>query len=131
MIYDYPYQSALSNGRVRSTNFMLPIDERTTRVFSIQYWKPWGGPMRTAAMMERTILPLIKPVTMEIFRQDGATVEAEQDAMADHFHKPVPEPNDSVRLFEKLTVERWDAWLQSQATGDVALGAPTERTKVL
>ncbi len=29
----------------------------------------------------------------------------------------MPEPNPSVRLFEKLTIERWQAHLDAQATG--------------
>jgi phenylpropionate dioxygenase-like ring-hydroxylating dioxygenase large terminal subunit len=114
MIYDYPYQRALSNGRVRSTNFMLPIDPGHTRVFSIQFWKrlrPLGIPL-PRLLMQHLWGPAIKPVTMEIFRQDGATVEGEQDAvMGEHFDKPMPEPNPSVKLFESLTIERWQAHL--------------------
>ena len=133
MRYDYPYQSALSNGRVRSCNFMLPIDESTTRVFSLQLWQnlALAGKAASAGFMEAAVLPFIKPVTKEIFRQDGATVEAEQTAMTEHFFKPSPEPNHSVRLFDRLTVERWEAWLASQEAGDVTLGAPTSRPKQL
>jgi len=54
--------------------------------------------------MQRVVAPLIKPITMETFRQDGDTVEGEQRAvMGEHFDKPMPEPNPSVRLFERVT----------------------------
>ena len=120
MVYDYPYQRALSNGRIRSCNFMLPERPDATRVFSIQLWKApeLPGIRRPVprALMQRVFAPAVRPITMEIFRQDGATVEGEQEAvMGEHFDKPMPEPNPSVRLFEKLTIERWQTHLDDQA----------------
>lgn len=124
MIYDYPYQRALSNDRIRSTNFMLPIDAGHTRVFSIQFWKPLrplGIPL-PRLLMQHVWGPAVRPITMEIFRQDGATVEGEQDAvMGEHFDKPMPELNPSVKLFESLTIERWASHLE-----DVASKRPVE-----
>lgn len=129
MIYDYPYQRALSNGRIRSSNFMLPIDPGHTRVFSIQFWKqlrPLGIPL-PRLLMKHLWAPAIRPVTKEIFRQDGATVEGEQEAvMGEHFDKPMPEPNPSVKLFENLTIERWATHLDDVAQGR----APTPNTRV-
>ncbi|HLT37901.1 MAG TPA: aromatic ring-hydroxylating dioxygenase subunit alpha [Enhygromyxa sp.] len=122
MVFDYPYQRALSNGRIRSCNFMLPEQADRTRVFSIQFWKaptlPGSSRQLPRAVMQRLFAPSIKPITKEIFRQDGATVEGEQQAvMGEHFDKPMPEPNPSVRLFERLTIERWQAHLDARATG--------------
>lgn len=132
MVYDYPYQRALSNGRIRSCNFMLPEAPDRTRVFSIQYWKAPRVPLLARAvprvLMQRVWAPAIRPVTMEIFRQDGATVEGEQSAiMGEHFDKPMPEPNPSVRLFERLTIERWQAHLDAEQRG--ATIEPCTRTK--
>jgi phenylpropionate dioxygenase-like ring-hydroxylating dioxygenase large terminal subunit len=134
MIYDYPYQRALSNGRIRSCNFMLPEDPNRTRVFSVQFWKAPQLPVIARSVprvvMQRMWAPTIRPVTKEIFRQDGVTVEGEQDAiMGEHFDKPVPEPNPSVRLFERLTIERWQTHLDARERGEVE--APCERVKVL
>jgi hypothetical protein len=122
MFYDYPYQRALSNERVRSCNFMLPEGPDRTRVFSIQFWRAPQLPMLERALprvlMQRVWAPAIKPVTMEIFRQDGATVEGEQVAiMGEHFDKPLPEPNPSVRLFERVTIDRWQAHLDARERG--------------
>ncbi len=136
MIYDYPYQRALSNGRIRSCNFMLPCTPTRTRVFTIQLWKSFGvhgGPSIPPAVMQQTWARLIRPYTREIFRQDGATVEAEQVALREHWRKPYPEPNPSVRLFEKVTIDRWRAHLDQQA-GRLSLeaaAAPLDRVKRL
>jgi hypothetical protein len=122
MIYDYPYQRALSNKRIRSCNFMLPEAPDRTRVFSLQFWKapklPLLGRSVPLPIMQNVWARAIKPVTKEIFRQDGATVEGEQDAiMGEHFNKPLPEPNPSVRLFERVTIDRWQAHLDERAQG--------------
>lgn len=122
MFYDYPYQRALSNQRIRSCNFMLPEAPDRTRVFSIQFWKAPKLPLLERelprVLMQRLWAPAIRPVTKEIFRQDGATVEGEQDAiMGPHFDKPLPEPNPSVRLFERVTIERWQTHLDETERG--------------
>jgi phenylpropionate dioxygenase-like ring-hydroxylating dioxygenase large terminal subunit len=122
MIYDYPYQRALSNDRIRSCNFMLPEAPDRTRVFSVQFWKAPELPLLRRSLprvlMQQVFAPAVKPVTKEIFRQDGATVEGEQAAvMGEHFDKPMPEPNPSVRLFERLTIERWQAHLDERDAG--------------
>lgn len=130
MIFDYPYQRALSNDRILSTNFMCPIDAGHTRVFTLQYWKAPKIPFLPLhvpyAAMQGLWTKAITPITREIFRQDGATVEGEQAAvMGDHFFQPMPEPNPSVRLFERLTIERWETAL-AEAAGQ----APKLTTRV-
>lgn len=131
MVYDYPYQSALSNGKVRSCNFMLPIDETTTRVFSVQYWSRLPVPLsaRLPGWATRLGVPLIRPITREIFRQDGVTVEEEQRAYARNRERPIPELNPMVKRFNELAVRKWEESLRVRAgaepTGNV------ERVKVL
>jgi phenylpropionate dioxygenase-like ring-hydroxylating dioxygenase large terminal subunit len=135
MVYDYPYQSALSNGRVRSTNFMLPIDETTTRVFTIQFWAglPIPGLMKMNHRLTRLGLPLLKPVTEEIFRQDGFTVEEEQKSFELHYDKPIPEPNPMVKRFNDITVRKWDEWLALESSGRLSAAAKkaAARRKIL
>lgn len=137
MVYDYPYQRALSNNRIRSCNFLLPCTPTRTRVFTIQLWKSFGlgvgGLQVSPEIMQRTWTRLIRPYAREIFRQDGATVEAEQEALGEHWDKPMPEPNPSVRLFEKVTIERWQTYLAARR-GDRPMreaSAPVDRTKRL
>lgn len=118
-VYEYPYHSALSNARVRSVNLMLPKSENETRVFTLQYWKPFAlpllSPAASRAVMKRILVPLIAPSVVEVYRQDGATVEAEMQRLDENFFKPIPEMNTSVRLFDKVNSERWQAWLDYSA----------------
>jgi phenylpropionate dioxygenase-like ring-hydroxylating dioxygenase large terminal subunit len=131
MVYDYPYQTAVSNRRIRSCNFMLPIDDEHTRVFTMQLWQgPEVAGRRVPPGAMQLLTPFISPITREIFRQDGVTVEAEQEAMEAHFHRPLPEPNPSVKLFNQVTVEKWDQYLAAEAAGD-PLASTQTRTKVL
>jgi hypothetical protein len=137
MVYDYPYQSALSNGRVRSTNFMLPIDEGTTKVFSYQLWRalplPGLGHLAWPRAISQLGMPLIRPLTLEIFRQDGFTVEEEQVSWRRYSDKPIPEPNPMVKRFNELTVRKWDEYVGYRDTGEMSDEARAEqvRTKVL
>ena len=134
MIYDYPYQSALSNGRVRSTNFMLPIDETTTKVFSVQFWGeiplPGIGSARLPHRVSKWVMPLIRPVTLEIFRQDGFTVEEEQISWQKHSDKPLPEPNPMVKRFNELTVRKWDEYVEYRERGELTDAQRVEQTRV-
>jgi len=131
MIYDYPYQSALSNNRIRSTNFMLPLDETTTRVFTYQLWEPPRGIPKQ--LFQTVAMRALKPVAMEIFRQDGFTVEEEQKSWFDHGHRSIPEPNHMVKSFNELTVRKWDEYLEYKETGELTEAQRLEqvRTKVL
>lgn len=138
MVYDYPYQSATSNQRVRSCNFMLPIDEEHTKVFSLQLWHsvpvPLVGPKRLPrAIAQRFVMPLIRPITLEIFRQDGFTVEEEQVAFKQAPDRPIPEPNPMVKRFNEVTVRKWDEYLayRERGTQTEAERAEQVRVKVL
>ncbi|HHH30438.1 MAG TPA: aromatic ring-hydroxylating dioxygenase subunit alpha [Polyangiaceae bacterium] len=128
MIYDYPYQSALSNQRIRSTNFMLPIDETHTRVFTYQLWKPPKGVPK--AVFQRLVMPALKPIAREIFRQDGFTVEEEQKSWFIHGHRPIPEPNPMVKRFNELTVRKWDEYLEFKRTGTLTDAQMAEQVRV-
>jgi hypothetical protein len=135
MVYDYPYQSATSNKKVRSCNFMLPIDERTTKVFSIQYWEsmpiPYFGAKKFPhAIAQRFIIPLVKPITMEIFRQDGFTVEQEQIAYAAQPDRPIPELNPMVKRFNELTVRKWEDYATYLETNTLTDAQRAEQTRV-
>jgi len=135
MIYDYPYQSALSNERIRSCNFMLPIDEHTTRVFTLQFWSHLPMPLgrRLPRAVTQLGMPLVEQLTREIFRQDGFTVEAEQRAYLRHGSLPLPEPNPMVRRFNEVAVHQWEEWqrVRDQPTLDPELVRRAARVKVL
>lgn len=131
MIYDYPYQSALSNRRIRSTNYMLPLDPEHTKVFSLQFWEPptIAGVRVPLDVFQRAVMPFIRPITKEIFRQDGFTVEEEQRCYALHSDKPIPEPNPMVKRFNELTVRKWDDYQEYRRTGSLSDAQLTEQTR--
>jgi len=128
MIYDYPYQSALSNERIRSTNFMLPIDETHTRVFTYQLWKPPRGISKR--LFQNTAVRVLRPIAKEIFRQDGFTVEEEQKSYFIHGERPFPEPNPMVKRFNELSVRKWEDHLAYQKTGQLTEAQMAEQTRV-
>lgn len=134
MIYDYPYQSALSNRRIRSVNFMLPMDEKHTRVFSIQLWQPVRIPLARGARLPRALaqlaMPFIRPITMEIFRQDGFTVQEEQRAYEAVPDRPFPEPNPTVRCFNHVTVRMWDEYRAYLERGSLTDAQRDEQIRV-
>jgi len=134
MVYDYPYQSALSNERVRSNNVMLPLDDGHTRVFSIQQWKPAKIPFTKGRLFPRAlaqmVMPLMRPYVREVFRQDGFTVEQEQIAYRRYADKPIPEPNPAVHRFNKLAVQKWDAYLEYGNTQSLTEAQMAEQTRV-
>lgn len=134
-VYDYPYQSALSNDLVRSTNFMLPMDAEHTRVFSYQLWGAVPmlgvGPLKLPrALSQRVVMPVLKPIAKEIFRQDGFTVEEEQVAFQREPDRPIPEPNPMVKRFNELTVRKWDEYLEYKASGQQSEAQRAEQTRL-
>lgn len=134
MIYDYPYQSALSNQRIRSTNFMLPLDEARTKVFTLQLWQPFEVPLANGRRLPRRVaqlaMPFIKPYAMEIFRQDGFTVEEEQVAYERDPDRPIPEPNPMVKHFNELTVRKWEEHLAYEDSRKLPESQLAEQTRV-
>ncbi len=131
MTYDYPYQSALSNGRIRSTNFMLPLDEARTQVFTVQFWAPPRFGVRVpTAVFQSMAIPFIRPITKEIFRQDGFTVEEEHRAYHAQPERPLPELNPAVRRFNELTVRKWEEYLAFRESGGLTEAQMSEQTRV-
>jgi len=134
MVYDYPYQSALSNDRVRSNNFMLPMDDTHTKVFSIQQWRPGRLPFAKnrllPAIAAQAFMPLMRPYVREVFRQDGFTVEEEQAAYLRYSDKPIPEPNPAVNRFNKLAVQKWNDYLAYSASGELTDTQRAAQTRV-
>jgi hypothetical protein len=129
MVYDYPYQSAETMHKSRSINFMLPMGERETKVFTIQYWKtvpvPFLGHLQWPQPVVRLGVRMLKPYTREVFRQDGFTVEEEQVAFDADPTAPIPEPNPTVKRFNELSVRKWEEFVSGRVDHD------PERIKVI
>jgi hypothetical protein len=119
LCYEYPYQWSDTDGQIKHWCFVLPIDERTTRVFFLFYFESLKVPflplripraLMTLAMRLSNRL-LIAP----LLRQDGVAVEAEQRAHDAHWDRPVPDLNPAVGLFQQLTLRKWEEHLARSA----------------
>jgi phenylpropionate dioxygenase-like ring-hydroxylating dioxygenase large terminal subunit len=112
MCYEYPYLWVSVGGVFKLWNFMLPIDERTTRVFMLSCsenvkipFTPWSPPrvlVKYATKLAKVIL--VKP----LFDEDGWSTEAEQEGYERHFSKPVFDLHPAPRLCYQLTVRKWE-----------------------
>jgi phenylpropionate dioxygenase-like ring-hydroxylating dioxygenase large terminal subunit len=140
--YRYPYQWSSTGDKIKHWCFVLPIDERTTRVFFLFYFHPDTVkipflPVRLPDWVVRAFMPLVKHLIVRpLLDEDGVAVEAEQEGYDAHFERPVPDLNPVVHAFQALTVKKWDAYLATQngkrqpgatANGE-AVGAPSGET---
>jgi 4beta-methylsterol monooxygenase len=126
--YAYPYQWSSTDEKIKHWCFVLPIDERTTRVFFLFYFSPQmlkiplfsGLPPRPTI---GAIMPIVKRwLVRPLLDEDGVAVEAEQAGYEAHFDRPVPDLNPVVHAFQELTVRKWEEYLESRAGNGSARG---------
>ncbi|MEY9706399.1 Rieske 2Fe-2S domain-containing protein [Bradyrhizobium diazoefficiens] len=121
LAFEYPYQWSNTGDKIKHWCFLLPIDERTTRVFFLFYFdalKIPFAPLRIPRWVMEPFLAvanrlLIKPLLSE----DGIAVEAEQQAYDKFSGGPAIEFNPAVQMFQKLIVRRWEEHLAQSARG--------------
>jgi hypothetical protein len=53
---------------------------------------------------------LVRP----LFNEDGWAVQMEQEGYNAHWDAPLAEVNPQVLAFQRLTVRKWEAYLESQ-----------------
>ncbi len=117
--YEYPYQWSNTGDSIKHWCFLLPIDERTTRVFFIFYFDsvkiplvPLNAPKWLTQMVLNASVPLLfKPLLAE----DGVALEAEQIGYESHWNAPPIELNPIVPLLQKLTVQKWQSYVDRNA----------------
>src|ERR1043166_38900 len=115
LCFAYPYQWGNSADSVKHWILMLPMDERTTRVFFLFYFNhikvpftPWYFPqalMRLLALLGGPgfFKPLVGP--------EGDAVDWEQQGYESHFDAPLAELCPVVPLFQELVVRKWEEHL--------------------
>ena len=113
--FRYPYQWSNTGDRIKHWCFVLPVDERTSRVFFVFFFDAHrlpGTPVRLPRAVVRALLGVSKWVLLRpLLSQDGAAVEAEQEAWDRHFSQSVPELNPAIGLMQQLIVRKWDEHL--------------------
>jgi hypothetical protein len=115
LCHEYPYQWSNTGDKIKHWCFVLPIDERTTRVFFLFYFDALKIPFTPWRMPKWLMTPLLKiasPLSIKpLLREDGFAVEKEQEGYEAHFDAPPVELNRVVNLFQQLTIRKWEEHL--------------------
>lgn len=129
--YEYPYQWSNTEEFVKHWLFVLPMDERTTRVFFLFYYRDFKVPFLPLKLPERLMTPLVRLghelLVRPLFNEDGWAVAREQEAYEAHWDAPVAEVNPQVYAFQKLTVRKWEAYLERTKLTPIRRKEPLER----
>lgn len=116
--YQYPYQGSDMDGKYIQWLFVLPIDEATTRCFYLFLWGPMVVPLLRLDVpfaLRRPILKAINAVYLEpLLREDRLVLEEEQEALRVHGGERSIEVNPIVQAFQRLTLEKWEAYVASE-----------------
>ena len=124
LCYEYPYQWSNTGDSIRHRLFVLPMDERTTRVFFLFYFESLKIPLlpvriprfAMTAVMKISNRLLIAP----LLSQDRFALEAEQEGYEEHWDARPYEFNPVVQAFQEVTVRKWREHLANGAeVGDV------------
>jgi phenylpropionate dioxygenase-like ring-hydroxylating dioxygenase large terminal subunit len=115
LAFDYPYQRSDTDGKIKHWCFVLPVDERTTRVFFLFYFDCFVVPFTKVKIPKSVMKPFLRIsnrlLIEPLLRQDGVAVEAEQAGYDQHWDAPVYDLNPAVLAFQALIVRKWEAHL--------------------
>jgi len=113
--FEYPYQRASTDDKIKHWCFLTPIDIRTTQIFFLIFFDhdalriPFM-PFSMPKLMTRLFLTIAKKFMIApLLKEDGGAVEAEQDAI-DRIRDPrLIELNPVAGLVQEMIVRRWRA----------------------
>jgi len=121
LCYKYPYQWSNTDDAIKHYLFVLPMNERTSRVFFLFYFKSLKIPFLPVriprfamnAVMRVSNRLLISPLLSE----DRFALEAEQEGYETHWDAFPVETNPVVKAFQEVTVRKWREHLDHAAEG--------------
>jgi len=127
LCFEYPYQWGNTGGSVKHWVCLLPIDERTTKIFFLFYFDhikvpftPFHFPQKFMTWVLRVMHPVfINPLVS----QDGEAVAWEQLGYEQYFDEPLAELHPAVPLFQELVVRKWEEHLAGLRRGRTAEAA--------
>ncbi len=126
LCFQYPYQWSNTDDAIKHWLFVLPINERTTRVFFLFYFKSLKlpvVPLRIPRFAMSTVMKLSNRMLIgPLLDQDRYAVEAEQVGYEEHWDAPPIEFNPVVKAFQNVTVRKWEEYLVRSAEGGHASG---------
>lgn len=112
---DYPYQWTNTGDKIKDWCFVLPIDQRTTRVFFLFYFDHFKVPFTPFTIPRSLLTPFLKVsnklLIEPLLSQDGVAIEAEQVGYERHWDEPLVELNPVVNAFQAVMVRKWDEHL--------------------
>jgi phenylpropionate dioxygenase-like ring-hydroxylating dioxygenase large terminal subunit len=115
LCYEYPYQWTNTGDSIKNWSFMLPVNERTTRVFFLFYFDALTIPLlsiKTPKWLTQLVLNIAKFLVFKpILDQDGVALEAEMLSYETHWDAPPIELNPVVPMFQRLSVRKWEEYL--------------------
>jgi phenylpropionate dioxygenase-like ring-hydroxylating dioxygenase large terminal subunit len=115
LCFDYPHQWSNTGGRIKHWCFVLPLDERTTRVFFLFYFESLRIPASNLSVPRWLMVPLLavanKIMIRPLLMQDGQMVEAEQAAFEKYSTTHAIELNPAVHAFQRLMIAQWQRHL--------------------
>lgn len=118
LAYEYPYQWSNTDGKIKHWLFVLPVDQRTTRVFFLFYFDYFVVPFTKVKIPRRVMRPFLKIsnelLVKPLLRQDGRVTQGEQEGHERHWDAPVVEVSPAVNAFQALTVRKWEEYLASE-----------------
>jgi hypothetical protein len=119
LAFEYPYQWSNTGDRIKHWCFLVPIDERTTRVFFLFYFDALKVPFTPLRIPRTVMTPFLRLANRILIRpllsEDGIAVEAEQDAYENSNGAAFIEFNPAVTMFQKLIARRWEEHLASRS----------------
>ncbi len=122
LCHQYPYQWSNTGGKIKHWCFVLPMDERSTRVFFLFYFDALKVPFTSWRIPQWLMKPFLRIANVlsikPLLSQDGFAVEREQEGYEAHFDAPLAELNPAVNLFQQLTIRKWDEHLCRQKGSD-------------
>jgi phenylpropionate dioxygenase-like ring-hydroxylating dioxygenase large terminal subunit len=119
LAFEYPYQWSNTGDRIKHWCFLLPIDERTTRVFFLFYFDALKIPFTPLHIPRAVMTPVLylanRVLIGPLLSEDGIAVEAEQEAYEISKGAAFLEFNPAVTMFQKLIARRWEEYIASRS----------------
>ncbi len=130
--YEYPYLWVSVGGVYKLWNFMLPIDERTTRLFLLSCadnvkipFTPYAAPVR---LLQPALAVAKRFLVTPLFVEDVWSFEVEQEGYDSNPRAPAVDFHPAIRPSYQLTVRKWEEHLASRRSEPGVL-APLRLTR--
>lgn len=126
LCYQYPYQWSNTGNAIKHWLFVLPVNERKTRVFFLFYFRSLKIPL-TPIRIPRFAMEIAMKLSNRwliapLLDQDRFAVEAEQSGYDRHWNAPPVELNPVVKEFQTVTVRKWrDYLIRQDPSLDIAI----------